>query len=103
MSPTENCYGVITPEVGHWYRRLNGNLIEVVAIDEEHKTVELQYFDGTIDSLELEIWRDTDIEPAQAPEDWTGSVDIDLEDLPEPDNGAGNCRTDPMVFFDRYD
>jgi len=82
---------------------LNGNLIEVVAIDEEHNTVELQYFDGTIDSLELEVWRATDIEPAQAPEDWTGSVDIDLEDLPESDNCAGIRRYDPMVFFDHYE
>jgi len=82
---------------------LNGSLIEVVAIDEEHKTVELQFFDGTIDSLELEVWRSIDIEPAQAPEDWTGSVDVDLEDLPEPDYGAGKIRRDPMVFFDRYE
>jgi hypothetical protein len=82
---------------------LNGNLFEVVAIDEEHKTVELQDFDGTIGSLELEVWRDTDIEPAQAPEDWSGSVDIDLEDLPEPDHCTGNGWHDPMEFLDRYE
>lgn len=82
---------------------MNGSLIEVVAIDEEHKTVELQFFDGTIDSLELEVWRDTDVEPAQAPEDWSGSVDIDPEDRPEADYRTGNCWRDPMVFFDRYE
>ncbi len=82
---------------------MNGNLFEVVAIDEEHKTVELQDFDGTIDSLEQEVWRETDIEPAQAPEDWSGSVDIDLEDLPEPDMRSGNGWHDPMMFFDRYE
>lgn len=82
---------------------MNGNLFEVVAIDEEHKTVELQDFDGTIDSLEREVWRDTDIEPAQAPEDWSGSVDIDLEDLPEPETRTGNGWHDPMMFFDRYE
>lgn len=82
---------------------MNGSLIEVVAIDEEHKTVELQYFDGTIDSLELEVWCETDVEPAQAPEDWSGSVDIDLEDLPEPETRLGNVWQDPMVFFDRYE
>jgi len=82
---------------------LNGNLFEVVAIDEEHKTVELQDFDGTIESLEFEVWRDIDIEPAQAPEDWSGSLDIDLEDLPEPDQCAGDGWHDPMVFLDRYE
>jgi hypothetical protein len=53
--------------------------------------------------MEFEVWRDIDIEPAQAPEDWSGSVDIDIEDLPEPDMRAGNSWHDPMVFFDRYE
>ncbi len=82
---------------------MNGNLFEVVAIDEEHKTVELQHFDGTIEGLEQEVWQDTDIEPAQAPEDWSGSVDIDLEDLPESDQRAGNGWYDPTLFLDRYE
>jgi hypothetical protein len=47
------------------------------------------------------VWRETDIEPAQAPEDWSGSVDIDSEDL--PDHYAGNGWHDPMGFLDSYD
>jgi len=82
---------------------LNGNLFEVVAIDEEYKTVELQHFDGTIESMDSEVWRVSDIEPAQAPEDWSGSVDIDLEDLPEPDQCIGNGWHDPMIFLDRHE
>jgi hypothetical protein len=82
---------------------LNGNLFEVVAIDEEHGTVEIQHFDATIESLEFEVWRETDIEPAHAPEDWSGSVDIDFEDLPEPDQCTGTSWHDPMEFLDSYD
>ena len=82
---------------------MNGNLFEVVAIDERHRTVELQHFDATIESLEFEVWRETDIEPAQAPEDWSGSVDIDPEDLPEADHYAGNGWHDPMEFLDSYE
>ncbi len=41
--------GVVPPEIGSWYRRLNGNLFMVVAVDEEDATIELQHFDGTID------------------------------------------------------
>lgn len=103
LLPSASNHGVIAPEIGRWYRRLNGNLFEVVAIDEERETVELQHFDATIESLELDVWRDTDIEPAHAPEDWSGSVDIDLEDLPEPDNRVANGWHDPMAFFDRFD
>jgi hypothetical protein len=53
--------------VGRWYRRLNGNLFEVVAVDEERSTVELQHFDGTIEGLEFDVWKVIDLEPAQAP------------------------------------
>ncbi len=47
------------------------------------------------------MWKDTDLEPAQAPEDWSGSVDIDLEDLPESDQRTGFSWNDPMMFLDR--
>ena len=96
-------HGVIAPEVGRWYRRLNGNLFEVVAIDEEHRTVELQHFDATIESLEMDVWREIDLEPVQAPEDWSGSVDIDLEDMPDPDPDPGSGWHDPMAFLERFD
>ena len=45
---------VAYPVIGHWYRRTNGTLFEVVAVDEQDATVELQFFDGTIDEIELE-------------------------------------------------
>jgi hypothetical protein len=89
--------------VGRWYRRLNGNLFEVVAVDEDGHTVELQHFDGTIEGLELEVWQGIDLEPAQPPEDWSGSVDIDLQDMPDPDNNSGSGWRDPLQALDRYE
>ena len=89
--------------MGHWYRRLNGNLFEVVAVDEAGHTVELQHFDGTIEGLELDNWQEIDIEPAPAPEDWSGSVDINVEDLPDPENGPGNVWHNPLEILDRYE
>ena len=91
------------PAIGRWYRRSNGQLFEVVAVDEDGCTVELQHFDGTIEGLELEMWQDIDIEPAQAPEDWSGSVDISLEDLPDPDNSTTNAWHSPLEILDRFE
>ncbi len=82
---------------------MNGNLFEVVAIDEEHNTVELQHFDGTIESLDFEMWWDIDIESAHAPEDWSGSVDIDVDDLPDPEYQSVNGWQDPLLFLEPYD
>jgi len=44
------------PVIGHWFRRPSGTLFEVVAIDEDDATVEIQQFDGTIDEIDVETW-----------------------------------------------
>ena len=69
-----------SPVVGDWYRRPGGALFEVVAIDRDDATVEVQHFDGTLEEFDLEAWDEQEFEEAQAPEDWTGSVDVEPED-----------------------
>jgi hypothetical protein len=69
------------PVIGRWYRRSNGSLFEIVAVDLEDGTIEMQYFDGTIDEIDLDTWPQLLLESVGAPEDWTGSVDMDPEDF----------------------
>ena len=71
---------VAYPEIGKWFRRPNGNLFEVVAVDEMDGTIEIQHFDGTIDEYELESWPTLLLVEIAAPEDWSGSVDMDPDD-----------------------
>src|SRR5579862_81405 len=85
----------VQPAIGEWYRFLDGDEFEVVAIDEDDGTIEVQYFDGTVEELELEDWEaqsaNGEIEEAEAPEDWTGSVDVESEDAaPAPNSGYEN-------------
>ena len=75
------------PAIGRWYRRSNGQLLEVVAVDEDDATIELQFFDGTIDEVDVETWSMLLIERVAAPEDWSGSVDMDPEDYFGKDEG----------------
>jgi hypothetical protein len=42
--------------------------------------IEMQHFDGTLEEAEPEGWIAMLSEPAEPPEDWTGSVDISAED-----------------------
>ena len=89
------------PVIGNWYRRSNGSLFEVVAVDEQDGTVELQYFDGTIDEFDLETWPKLLIESAGAPDDWSGSVDMDPEDFSGKDSGElPPGYQDPLKFVD---
>ena len=82
------------PVVGKWYARPGGDSFEIVAFDSDDGTIEIQYFDGTIEELDLEEWREEQIESAEPPEDWTGSVDVEPEDYEnefdtEPNIGNG--------------
>ena len=72
---------VAEPVIGDWYRRPNGSLFEIVAFDEQAATIELQFFDGTIDEVDMETWPTLIIEKVGAPEDWSGSVDMDPDDF----------------------
>jgi hypothetical protein len=95
---------VASPVIGNWYRRSNGNLFEVVAVDEDDATVELQFFDGTIDEVDLERWPKMLIEVVGAPDDWLGSVDMDPEDFSGKDSGEMPAGYhDPLSFLDKID
>ncbi|HRY14364.1 MAG: hypothetical protein KDJ31_06660 [Candidatus Competibacteraceae bacterium] len=73
----------VDPIIGNWYRNQEtGNDFEVVALDEDAQTIEIQYFDGEIEELELDTWYDLPIDPIEAPEDWSGPFDeMESDDL----------------------
>jgi len=72
------------PGIGDWYRLHGGESFEVVAVDEDDDTIDIQYFDGTLEEMDAEDWEsqwaDGALEAAEAPEDWSGSVDIERAD-----------------------
>jgi hypothetical protein len=82
---TEAAMNVLKPIVGQWYRGATNELFEVVAIDDQDETIEIQYFDGTVTEIEFDSWNeqllDELIDAADAPEDWSGAVDVEAEDL----------------------
>ncbi len=90
------------PAIGKWFKRPDGTLLEVVAVDEEDKTIEIQFFDGTIDEVDIDTWRQQFMVEASAPEDWSGSVDMDPEDYvgkKASEMPAG--YHDPLAFLDK--
>ena len=90
------------PSLGRWFKRPNGTLLKVVAVDEDDSTIEIQYFDGTIDEIDREAWAEQFLIEVAAPEDWSGSVDMD------PDDYVGRKADempqgfhDPLEFLDK--
>jgi hypothetical protein len=96
------------PTVGDWYRSPTGASFEVVAYDDDDGTIEIQYFDGTIEEWELEDWeaqwKDGAIEASEAPEDWSGSVDFDppQEDFGSDNSSDRDLRASPLEDIERF-
>jgi len=66
----------IEPRVGSWYQDLaNGQVFQVIALDDYEALVELQYSDGDIAGLSLDEWHSMDLEATDAPDDWIGPLD----------------------------
>lgn len=75
------------PQIGHWYRIGEDPSFEVLSFDEDDGTIEIQYFDGTCEEIDIEEW-DEDVEDNFLfkidPPDFVRADDIDAaerEDL----------------------
>lgn len=71
--------GELEPVEGNWYRHLDKEQeFMVLDVNTLEGTIDIQYFDGDIEELEMEEWEEMDLEEIEPPEDWTGPMD-DLE------------------------
>jgi hypothetical protein len=99
------------PGIGDWYRLNGGQSFEVVAVDDDDGTIEIQYFDGTVEEMDFEDWEaqwdDGGLEAAEAPEDWSGSVDVEGgdQDARGSDNPAEDrdLRLSPLDGIDLFE
>ncbi len=73
----------VDPIIGNWYRNQEtGSDFEVVALDEDAQTIEIQHFDGEVEEMDLDAWYEQPIESIEAPEDWSGPFDeMESDDL----------------------
>ena len=75
--------GELDPIEGNWYHNFDKEQdFMVVDVSEKEGTVDIQYFDGDIEELEMEEWEEMDLEEIEPPEDWTGPLDeMESDDL----------------------
>jgi len=91
---------MMLPEVGNWYKNRNGDNFEVVAIDEHTSTIEIQYFDGTLEEYDQDTWIELHPHPIEAPEDFSGSMDMEPEDYTDIDERANKDWNTQLDEFD---
>ena len=73
------------PTAGQWYENIEENeSFRVLKVDEDAETVEIEYLDGDIEEIDLDIWAELDLDKIDEPEGWAGSEnDEDDEDEEE--------------------
>ena len=92
------------PAIGEWYRAPGGLTFEVVAVDDEDGTIDIQHYDGTVEELDFDAWEESEFVATDPPEDYAGSLDIEREDYGlELDQGIGRDWSDPLEFLDQAD
>ncbi len=79
----------LDPRIGNWYRDgESGRVFEVVAIDEDDGTIEVQHFESEVEEFDIDNWYEFTLETIAAPEDWSGPFDDlvtdDFGDTEEP-------------------
>ncbi len=89
------------PAVGNWYKTIEGDILEVVAMDRDEQSIEVQFYDGTVEEYDTDTWEELVISSAEAPEDWSGSLDISKDDYGvDLDRPAGDNHHNPMDDLD---
>jgi hypothetical protein len=73
----------IIPRTDQWYLdSRKDRSFTVIDFDAEEGIIEIQYFDGELDELDMEEWEEMSLEEIEQPEDWTGPIDeVERDDL----------------------
>ena len=85
------------PVPGQWYENLEEEeQFRVLTMDEDSELVEIEYLDGDIEELDLEAWREMDLERIEEPEGWSDEDDEseDDEDWDEEDEDDDDLDDD---------
>lgn len=94
----------LLPHRGHWYKRSDLNSIfEVVAIDDDDGTIEVQYFGGEIEELDINSWQLLELSQATPPEDWSGALEVDDYTLGDELELAPSSLDDVLNIIDSND
>lgn len=82
----------IEPIVGDWYSS-HGERFEVVAVDEDERTIEVQYADGTVAEIDTDDWalrsQAGALHASEPPEDVSGAIDVEADEESRHSYGAG--------------
>lgn len=79
----------IAPEIGSWFENFDtGDLFEVVAVDYQAHSIEIQYLDGTVGEIEFDSWPKLPVIGAAPPEDANAGYGSLAEEMQDAEDGG---------------
>ena len=85
----------VEPLANSWYTDLETEEeFRVVAVDEDEGIVEIQYQDGELEQIDLDVWNEMDIETSAAPDDWEEGDEDDDDWTEEADEDESDDDED---------
>ena len=89
------------PIIGNWYWDIEHSLqFEIVATDDDAGGIEIQYFEGELEEIDVDTWYAMRVVSIAAPEDWTGPFEIDKDQFPELKDEIHPESENPLNFFE---
>jgi hypothetical protein len=68
------------PVAGQWYENIDENeSFRVLSVDEDSELIEIEYLDGDLEELDLDTWREFDLDKIDQPEGWSAPEDEEEE------------------------
>lgn len=69
------------PVAGQWYENIDENeSFRVLSVDEDSELIEIEYLDGDTEEIDLDTWREFDLDKIDQPEGWSAEDDEDEEE-----------------------
>jgi len=93
---------IVEPQVSNWYRNLTTEQdFEVVAFEGDDGLIEIQYFDGNLEEIDIDSWYEMELNELSAPEDWSGPFEDNhpLFTLDDDNSAQAKQWSSPLESF----
>ena len=82
--------------VGEWFTA-GADPFEIVGIDAKAGLVLVQHFDGALEEFDFDSWLDLSARPCAPPEDYSGALDIERDDLDYDSPNLQRLDSDSLI------
>ena len=96
----------LQPSIDVWYKTSSGDIFEVVAVDPQEDSIEIQYLDGSLEELDSDAWHSVEPKVIDPPHEAMGDDYEERADFEEDYHELVDLDSNDREWsglFDEYD